>query len=154
MTARFCQAVHFYLLCLFVKRRVECVEILAVEFILNDSHGVAKSLEMHDLALAEESEGIGDVGIIRETDEVVVGHASLLLRRLRFGKIGKRIALDADVLHIEGHARRRDRIKSRGVIYVVRLKHRSLDLIDRNIPRQLINDRRDHFKVGKLFRAY
>ena len=67
---------------LFVKRGVECVEILAVELILNDSHSIAESLEMDYLALTEETERIGYIGIIRKTDEVIVGHASLLLRSL------------------------------------------------------------------------
>lgn len=141
-------------LCFLIKRGVECVEILAVEFILNDSHGVAEALEMHDLAFAEEAQGIGDVGVVGEAYEVVVGHARLLLRRLRLGKIGKNVALDAYVFHIEGHTRCRYRVKSRRVVNVVGLEHRALDILDRNIPRKLVNDRRDHFKVGKFFRAY
>ena len=66
---------------------------------------------MHDLAFAEEAEGIGDVGIVGKADEVIVGHARLLLRRLTFGKVGKRIALDSNVFHIKRHARCRDRLK-------------------------------------------
>ena len=108
---------------------------------------------MHDLTLAEEAEGIGDVGIVLETDEVIVGHASFLFCRLRFCQIGKRVALDADVLHIKRHARRRDRIDSRGVINVVGLERSALDLIDLNVPCELINDRRYHFHMPDFFRA-
>ena len=35
---------------------------------------------MHDLALAEEFEGLADVGVVDHADQVVVGHARLLLR--------------------------------------------------------------------------
>ena len=31
---------------LFVKRRIECVEVFAVEFILNDTHGFANTINM------------------------------------------------------------------------------------------------------------
>ncbi len=34
---------------------------------------------MHDLALAEEADDVVDVGIVRQTEDVVVGHACLLL---------------------------------------------------------------------------
>ena len=36
---------------------------------------------MDDLALAEVFKGLADVGVVDETDEVIVGHASLLDRK-------------------------------------------------------------------------
>ena len=47
--------------------------------ILRDADSVAKSLIMHDLALAEEFNWLFDVGIVDEAHDIVVGYARLLL---------------------------------------------------------------------------
>ena len=65
--------------CLFVKARIYRIEILRVHAVLRDANGVGKSLIMNDFALAEVFDGIADVGVIHKAENVVVGHASLLL---------------------------------------------------------------------------
>ena len=47
--------------------------------ILSDSYAIAKSLIMYDLTLAQELDRIAHVGIVAQPQNVVVGHASLLL---------------------------------------------------------------------------
>ena len=47
--------------------------------ILGDAEGVAKPLVMHDLPLPQELDRISHVGVIAETENVVVGHAGFLL---------------------------------------------------------------------------
>ena len=64
---------------LFVKGRVTGVKIFAVEAILCDAERIAKALEVHNLAHAEEAQNVDHVGIVAKTNEVVVRHARLLL---------------------------------------------------------------------------
>ena len=46
---------------------------------MGDAEGVAEPLVMHDLPLAEELDGLADVGVIAEAEDIVVGHPRLLL---------------------------------------------------------------------------
>ncbi len=64
---------------LFIKRRIDRIEILAVEMILRDAKGIAKALIMHDLALAQIFDGIAHIRIVAQAKDIVVGHARLLL---------------------------------------------------------------------------
>ena len=63
----------------FVKRRVEGIEVLFVEFILCDAQAFAEALVVDDLALAEELDGLANVGVVDQAQDVVVGRACLLL---------------------------------------------------------------------------
>lgn len=67
-------------------------------------------------------------------------------------QIGNRVALDADILHVEGNARRRDRIDPRRVVDEIGVEAGLFDLVDREVPRELGNDRADHLKVSKFIR--
>ena len=46
--------------------------------LLSPSEGIAESLIMNDLTLAQILDGIAHIGIVNETKDVVVGYASLL----------------------------------------------------------------------------
>ena len=67
-----------HLFCL-VKRRIERVEILAVQLLLRDAEGIGEALVMDDLALAEILDGIAHVGVIGQAQDIVIGHSRLLL---------------------------------------------------------------------------
>ena len=62
-----------------VKARVNRVKILRVHRVLSHTEGVSKPLIMHQLAFAEEFEGLAYVGVVYHTEQVVVGDACLLL---------------------------------------------------------------------------
>ena len=62
-----------------VKGGVAGVEVLGIEVVLGDAEGVTKPLVMHDLPLPQKLDGLADVGIVAEAEDVVVGHAGLLL---------------------------------------------------------------------------
>ena len=62
-----------------VKTRIHRIKILRIHAVLRKTEGVAKSLIMHQLAFAEEFEGLADVGVVYHTEQVVVCDASLLL---------------------------------------------------------------------------
>ena len=62
-----------------VKRRIECVEVLRIKIVLRDAEGVSKPLIMHYLTLAKEFYRLAYVGVVYETEDVVVGYAGFLL---------------------------------------------------------------------------
>ena len=62
-----------------IKRRVEGVEILAVQMILCNAERIGKPLIMRDLSCTQELDRLPDVGIVDHTQNVVVGRACLLL---------------------------------------------------------------------------
>ena len=63
-------------LCLFVARKplvkagIEGIEIFAVQMVLGNADGVAEALIMHDLALTQILDGIADVGIVAQAQNV------------------------------------------------------------------------------------
>ena len=59
--------------------RIKSIEILGVQVILGHTQGIRKSLIMHDLTCSEEFDGILYVGVIHKTEDIVIGHAGLLL---------------------------------------------------------------------------
>ena len=72
---------HLIFEALFVKARVECVEVLAVEFVGEDSKILSESLIVHNLALTQEANRVLYVIIIAETQNVVIRRPRLLLRK-------------------------------------------------------------------------
>lgn len=58
---------------LFVKGRIKGIEVFRVEMILNDPQGLAEPLEVDDLPLTKEADRIADLGILYQTENVVVG---------------------------------------------------------------------------------
>ena len=143
----------FLLSFLFIKRRVDCVEVLAVEVILSDSQGVSKALIVHDFALAQIAQRVTHVGVVAQADEVVVGHARLLLCRQVFVEVGNYVALNTDILHIIGHARCRHGVNTRCMVNKIRCKRRIDDLFLGDVSCQLIKNCGYHFDVGEFFRA-
>ena len=62
-----------------VKARIHRIKILRIQPVLRYAQSITKPLIVHDLTLAEVFERLANVGVIDETDEVVVGHARFLL---------------------------------------------------------------------------
>ena len=63
-----------------VKGGIVAVDILVIGTLLNAAQAIGKALVVDDLALTQKLDGIAHVGVIRQTQNVVVGHARLLLR--------------------------------------------------------------------------
>ena len=70
---------RLFLPAILVKRGVDRVKILAVQLLLCDAEGIAEALVMHDLTRAQIFDRIANVGIVDQTQNVVVGRARLLL---------------------------------------------------------------------------
>ena len=62
-----------------LKGRVIRVEITAIGVILRASERIAEALIVNDLALAQELQRIAHVGIVNQTNQVVIGDTRLLL---------------------------------------------------------------------------
>ena len=64
---------------IFVERRVAGVEVLAVEAVLCDSERITEALEVHYLTLTQKFDRVTHIGIVYESEDVVVGDTCLLL---------------------------------------------------------------------------
>ena len=64
---------------LHIKSGVECIEILAVKLILNDTQRFAETLVVNNLTHAEELDNVADIRVFYQAQDVVVGGAGLLL---------------------------------------------------------------------------
>lgn len=61
--------------------------------LLNHAQRFAETLEVHDLSCPQETDGINDVRILGNTQNIVVGGTGLLFRRQIFRQIRDGIAL-------------------------------------------------------------
>ena len=138
---------------LFVKRGVICVVVLAVKPFAGLVQGFCEALVVHKLALAQEADDVLDVGIIGKTQDIVVGGARLLLGSQVLIEVGDGVALDGQVLGVKGHTCRADGIDAGGMIHKIRGEGALVDLLFREIARQLVHDCRDHFHVCQLLCA-
>ena len=108
---------------------------------------------MHDLACPQEFDGIVDIRIIGQPQDIVVGHAGLLLGGKVFGEVGDGVARD---LHGGGRPRiagRKLREYACRMIDKVGIEASFLDLVDREVPRELMDNGADHLKVSQFLCA-
>lgn len=61
-----------------VKGRIICIEIFAIRVILCDAERITESLEVGDLSLAEEFDGIAHIGVIHEAKNIIVSDSGFL----------------------------------------------------------------------------
>ena len=108
---------------------------------------------MHDLAFAGEFNGGADIGVVDHTQEVIIGHARLLLSGEVLVQVGKHVTLDTDVLHIKRHTRSGLRVDARGVVGEIGIKARRADLVLGEVAGELIDHRGDHLKMRQLASA-
>ena len=63
---------------LHIERGIHIVNILLIQFFPEQLHGFSETLEMHDFPLPQELDHIIDIGIIRQSENVIVGDPSFL----------------------------------------------------------------------------
>ena len=61
-----------------IKGGIEGVEVLFVELILGNAQAFAETLIVDDLAFTQELDGLTDIGIVDQTQDVVISSARLL----------------------------------------------------------------------------
>ena len=135
---------------LFVEGRVEGVEVPAVELICQQSQILAEALIVYYLSRSEKAYRVYHVGVVAVSQDVVIGRASLLLRREALVKVGYRVALARYRKGVEGYSRCRIGIDTGGVIDEVRVKARFLYIILAQILCELIHDSSYHLEVVQL----
>ena len=62
-----------------VKGGVERIEIFRIQMLAHLTERLAKALEMHDLALAQEFERVAHIRIVDQAEQVIIRRARLLL---------------------------------------------------------------------------
>lgn len=139
---------------LFVKSGVEGVEIFGVQLILHRAERFTEALEVDNFALPQKFDRVAHVGIVDQAQQIVIGSARLLFCCHVLKQVGDGIALGLEGFCREGPACRRLRINAGCVIDIVRLKVAFFDVVNRNIPRELVNDCADNFKMRQLFSAW
>ncbi len=83
----------WFLIWVFVEGRIEGIEVAAVQMILDIPQGFTEPLEVDDLPLPQETDGIADIVVFNHAQDVVVGGAGFLLCCQIFKKICDRVAL-------------------------------------------------------------
>lgn len=108
---------------------------------------------MHDFTLPEEADDVVDIGVIRETQDVVIGRACLLFGAHILGEIGDNVALDSDRSGGPGSAAGKLGIDPCGVIDKIGIKARFFDFFDAHIAGQLMHQRTYHLQMAQFFRT-
>lgn len=62
-----------------VHGRIHVVDILFAQLFFSQTESLAETLEVDDLPGTQETDDVGDVGIVAQAEDIVVGNASLLL---------------------------------------------------------------------------
>ena len=81
-----------------------------------------EALEMHHLALAKEFNYLVDIGIVRHTENIVIGRSRLLLRRQVLNQIGYRVGFGLQIRRRERNARSICGIDRVAVIDIIRAR--------------------------------
>ena len=112
-----------------------------------------EALEMNDLPGSQEFDHIIDIGIVRQTQNVVIGNAGFLLSSQILREIGDDIAL-------YGHGGRIPRksgggrgVNASGVVYEVCIKAGGFDVLFRKISGELVDDGADHLQMTQFLSA-
>ena len=133
-----------------VKGGVHCIEVLAVELILHLAQGFTEALEVHDFTLAQETDDVVYIGVIGQTQDVVISGASFLFRTHVFHQVGDDIALHLHGCGSPRCTRCKLRIYPCGVIHEIHIEAALFDLLHRKIAGQLMNQRAHHLKMPQL----
>ena len=108
--------------------------------ILNDPQGLTEPLEVDDLPLTKEADRIADLGILYQTENVVVGLAGLLFRRHGFVKVGDGIAGGLEFCCREWSTACCLRPDPGGVIHIIRSEALFLQLFGGETAGELMDD--------------
>ena len=137
-----------------VEAGVHIVDVLLAKTILHQPQSLAEALEMDDLSRPQEADGIGDVRVIGETEDVVIGDPGLLLGGQVLREVGNGVAGDLHGSGGPGVAGGKLGEDPGGVIHKISLKARVLDLLLRQVPGQLVDDGPHHFQVSQFLGSY
>lgn len=132
---------------------VHKIYVLFVQPVFGQAQTFAEALEVDDLPGTQELDGIIDVRIIGQAQNVVVGQARLLFGGQILRQVGDHVAGNADGACRPGKTGRRSGIDSCGMIHKVGVKSGSPDVLVGQVSRQLVNNSPHHLQVSQFFCA-
>ena len=114
------------------------------------AQGIAEALEVHDFALAKEFDRFAYIGIVHQAQNIVVGGSGFLLGGEVFHEVGDDIARALQGCCREGNACSALRIDTGRMVDEIGFKAGCLDLLGREVARELIEDGCNHFDMRQL----
>ena len=109
---------------------------------------------MYDFPFAKEADRVGNVTVVAEAQDVIVGQPRLLLGGKVFRKVGNGVAGGLGVRRGERLAAGRNGVDARGVVHEIGRKAAFLNLFGREVSCKLVNYRRNYFLMCQLLRSY
>lgn len=122
--------------------------------ILNLSQSFAEPLIVDDFSFPQESDGIDDLRVIDQAQDVVVCDSGFLFRRHIFVEVGDGIAGRLEGGGGKGSAGGGLRPYADGVIHKVGREAAFLNFFQTQIFGQLVYDGADHFQMGQFLGAH
>ena len=105
---------------------------------------------MDNLTLPEELDHIIHIRIVRQTQDIIVGHSGLLLRSKVLTQIRQGVTLDLHGRGRPGETGGGCRVDPCRVIHKIRSKSGIPDLTVAEIPGQLMDDGADHLQMAQF----
>ena len=76
-----------------IKSRVKSVKVFGIQMILYEPQAFTESLEVYDLPLPQEADGVANFRVFHQPENVVIGAPGFLFCSQVFRQVGDRIAL-------------------------------------------------------------
>lgn len=137
-----------------VKRGIDRVDIFLIHFLKREAQSLAETLIVYDLPLAQETDDIVHIRIVAQAENIIIGHARLLLRSQVFIEVGDDITLDRHACRAPRETRGSRGVYSGSAIDKIGVKPGLLDLLNAHLSRKLVDDSAYHLKMAKLLCAY
>lgn len=114
----------------------------------------AEALEMDDFPLPQEADHIAHVGVVGQTEDVIIGEAGFLLCRHVFGQIGDDVSGDLHGGGGPGIAGSELGIDAGGMVHKVGIKAGGSDLILAQVAGELMDQGAHHLQVSQFLCTY
>ena len=111
-------------------------------------------LEVDDFAFSQELEGVADIGVVDEPQQIFVGGSRFLFGGEVFKQVGDRIAFDLQPICREWGTACRLRIDARSMVDKIGVKAAVADLLGGQVAGQLIQNRCNHLLMCQFFCPY
>ena len=138
----------------FIKGGIKRIEVLAVQSVLNHTHGFAETLEVYDFTHAQEFNRLAHIRFFDQAQDVFIGRTGFLLCCQILRQVGDGISLHLKFTGIKRNASGGGWPYADGVIHVVGGKAAFFYLFHGKIAGKLVYDCRNHFQMSQFFGAY
>lgn len=137
-----------------IEFRIECVEVLTVKFILNNSQTFTETLIMNNFTFTEESDWIADFRIFYQTQNIIIRSAGFLFCSHIFMQICNRITFGLECCSTPRSSAGSLRPECECVVYIIFVEAGFFNLFWCKITGKLMHNGTDDFKVSQFFGAW